>query len=137
MFKGLGLPLFLSEYGCITNKRDFAELESLMHPNMTGVYSGGLMYEYTYEDNKFGIVEIEGGGTGKKDQTGTRKERDDFDSYANALKKWPAPSGDGGYTSTTKAAACPTADEHWLVTQTSLPNIPEGAKAVSFLFLPQ
>ncbi|KAL2264080.1 hypothetical protein VTK26DRAFT_2574 [Humicola hyalothermophila] len=129
LFKDYGIPIFLSEFGCIANKRDFGEIEALMHPNMTHVYSGGLMYEYTYEDNKYGIVEIEGGGTGKKDQTGERIERDEFASFAAALSKWPAPTGDGGYTSTTKAAACPTADKNWEVTQTSLPNIPEGAKA--------
>ncbi|KAK4238551.1 glycoside hydrolase [Achaetomium macrosporum] len=128
-FTGYGLPIFLSEYGCNHNKRNFGELESLMHSNMTGVYSGGLMYEYSMEANKFGIVEIEGGQeNGGVDQTGERKELDEFAAFQSALKKWPAPTGDGGYTSTTRAAECPTQDANWSVSSTALPAIPEGAK---------
>lgn len=128
-FTGYGIPIFLSEYGCNTNTRNFGEIESLMHKNMTGVYSGGLMYEYTMEANKFGIVEIKGGqDKGGVDQTGDRKELPEFAAFASALEKWPAPTGDGGYTSTTKAAECPTQDDHWAVDTTALPAIPEGAK---------
>ncbi|KAK4033036.1 Glucanosyltransferase-domain-containing protein [Parachaetomium inaequale] len=127
-FSDYGLPLFLSEYGCHQNPRNFGELESLMHSNMTSVYSGGLMYEYSYEPNKFGIVEIEGGqANGGADQTGKRKELDEFEAFANALKKWPAPTGDGGYTKTTKVSACPTEDSHWAIGSATLPDIPEGA----------
>ncbi|KAL2020439.1 hypothetical protein VTK56DRAFT_8405 [Thermocarpiscus australiensis] len=128
-FTGYGIPIFLSEYGCNTNKRNFGEIESLMHPNMTGVYSGGLMYEYSMEANKYGIVEIEGGqDNGGLDQTGARKELPEFAAFASALKKWPAPTGDGGYTSTTKAVPCPTKDASWMVDTDTLPAIPEGAK---------
>jgi len=127
-FRNYGLPLFLSEYGCIKNARNFGELESLMHPNMTGVYSGGLMYEYSQEPNKFGIVEIEGGqDNGSVDQTGKRKELPEFSAFADALKKWPAPSGDGGYTKTTKASVCPTEDAKWAIGSATLPDTPPGA----------
>ncbi|KAK4125621.1 glycoside hydrolase family 72 protein [Parathielavia appendiculata] len=131
LFTGYGLPIFLSEYGCNTNERNFGELESLMHSNMTSVYSGGLMYEYTMEANKYGIVEIEGGQeNGGKDQTGERKELPEFAAFSSALAAYPAPTGDGGYTSTTTSQACPTADEHWAIEETTLPEIPEGAKKV-------
>ncbi|KXX73355.1 hypothetical protein MMYC01_209591 [Madurella mycetomatis] len=112
-FTGYGIPIFLSEYGCNHNTRNFGELESLMHSNMTSVYSGGLMYEYSMERNNFGIVEIEGGQeNGFTDQTGERRELDEFEAFASALSR---------------AAACPTADDHWIVDTTSLPAIPEGA----------
>jgi hypothetical protein len=100
-----------------------------MHSNMTGVYSGGLMYEYTMEDNKYGIVKIKA-GKDNSDQTGERTELDEFAAFQSALKKWPAPTGSGGFTSTTKAAACPTQDEHWAVDSTALPQMPSEAKAV-------
>jgi hypothetical protein len=130
-FEGYGIPLFLSEYGCIDNKRNFGEVEALMHSNMTHVYSGGLMYEYSMEPNKFGIVKIKGGDKkGGVDQTGEREELTEFKAYADALKKWPAPKGDGGYSSTSKASECPPRDEHWDVDPTKLPLIPEGAKKV-------
>lgn len=104
-----------------------------MHSNMTHVYSGGLMYEYSMEANKYGIVEIEGGENSSPDQTGKRKELPEFAAFQSALSKWPAPTGDGGYTSTTKAAPCPTRDANWDVEGSELPAIPEGAKKVRLL----
>lgn len=95
-----------------------------MSDEMTGVYSGGLMYEYSLEDNGFGIVKISGG-----DAT----EQPGFAKYKKALAKYPTPTGDGGFTSTTNSVDCPTKDANWLVDTTLLPAIPEGAKAVSFM----
>ena len=94
---------------------------------MTSVYSGGLMYEYTLEENGFGIVQI------PSPQSPTVNEKDGFAKFAKALSANPAPSGDGGFTSTTKAVACPTKDSDWLVDSTLLPALPEGAKIVSTL----
>ncbi|KAL2142959.1 hypothetical protein VTI28DRAFT_481 [Corynascus sepedonium] len=122
-FEGYGIPLFLSEYGCIDNPRDFGEIEALMHSNMTHVYSGGLLYEYSMEPNNFGIVKIKGG----VDQTGEREELDEFEAFAAALKKWPAPKDDGGYTKTSSASECPTKDSHWDVESSVLPDTPPGA----------
>lgn len=99
-----------------------------MSDKMTSVYSGGLMYEYSQEPNKFGIVEIAGGqDNGSRDQTGERTELDEFAAFAAALKKYPAPTGDGGYTKTTKSSACPTKDANWALDTTELPEIPTGA----------
>lgn len=122
-FRGYGIPIFLSEYGCIQNVRDFGEIAALMSPNMTGVYSGGLMYEYTYEENKYGIVTIE-----DKQQYGPRKELPEFDNFAKAMAANPAPQGDGGYTPTQKASECPPTDSHWIVEGTLLPKFPAGAQ---------
>ncbi|KAL2164807.1 hypothetical protein VTH06DRAFT_103 [Thermothelomyces fergusii] len=121
-FKGYGIPLFLSEYGCNVNPRNFGEIESLMHRNMTGVYSGGLLYEYSMERNKYGIVKIKGA-----DQKGEREELPEFAAFAAALKKWPAPTDDGGYTKTSSASECPTKDSNWDVESSVLPEIPKGA----------
>ncbi|KAK1754821.1 Glucanosyltransferase-domain-containing protein [Echria macrotheca] len=121
-FSDYGLPIFLSEYGCIKNGRNFGEVAALMSPNMTSVYSGGLMYEYAMEDNGFGIVDIASGNAAVK-------ELPEFDKYASALSANPAPTGSGGAASTTHAAtACPTKDSNWLVDSTLLPAIPDGAK---------
>lgn len=131
-FTGYGLPIFLSEYGCNHNVRDFGEIESLMHSNMTSVYSGGLMYEYTQEANDYGIVKIKGGDArGGVDQTGEREEmKPEFANFASAMKKFPPPKGDGGYTKETKASECPQKDEHWLA-DNNLPKMPKDA--VKFL----
>ncbi|PKS07665.1 hypothetical protein jhhlp_006271 [Lomentospora prolificans] len=118
-FTDYGLPIFLSEYGCTTNGRDFGEVEALMSSDMTGVYSGGLMYEYTMESNGFGIVQI-------KDKKVT--ELKEFNNYASALSKWPAPTGSGGAAATTHAIACPTQDSVWEVDPDILPAMPTTAE---------
>ena len=119
-FTGYGLPIFLSEYGCITNGRDFGEVGALMNSEMTSVYSGGLMYEYALEVNKFGIASIDGS---------TVSELPGFTKFASALSAYPAPTGDGGFTSTTNSQACPTKDSDWLVDSTLLPAMPADASA--------
>ncbi|RYO74979.1 hypothetical protein DL766_009098 [Monosporascus sp. MC13-8B] len=103
-FTGYGLPIFLSEWGCITNGRDFREMEALMSDDMTSVYSGGLMYEYSMEENNYGIVELDGGSV---------EELDEFSEMASAFSQYPAPTGDGGFTSTTNSVECPTTDSVW------------------------
>ncbi|ROV98163.1 hypothetical protein VPNG_08598 [Cytospora leucostoma] len=117
-FTGYGIPLFLSEYGCITNGRDFGEVAALMSDEMTSVYSGGLVYEYSEESSHYGLVSVDG------DKVSTKS---DFLAYSTALASNPAPSGDGGFTKTTNSAACPSANSDWLVSDTSLPAIPTGA----------
>lgn len=119
-FTGYGLPLFLSEYGCNTNKRQFQEVASLYSTQMTAVYSGGLVYEYSEEGSNYGLVKIDG-----NDVT----EKDDYTELKNALKKTPNPNGDGDYNSTGGANGCPAADPpNWDVSNDSLPTIPAAAK---------
>lgn len=100
---------------------------ALMSDKMTSVYSGGLMYEYALEANGYGIAKL---GPGSKVE-----EKPEFANFVKALSKYPAPTGDGGFTSTTKAAACPTKDSNWMVDSTLLPAIPEGAKKVRRIVL--
>ncbi|KAL4932981.1 1,3-beta-glucanosyltransferase gel1 [Aspergillus undulatus] len=120
-FTGYGLPLFLSEYGCNTNTRDFGEVEALYSEKMTGVYSGGLVYEYSQEPSDYGLVKI-------KDNKVT--ELDDFDALKKALEKTANPEGDGGYNKTGGANPCPARNApNWDVSsEDTLPAMPEPAK---------
>ncbi|KAI0006549.1 glycoside hydrolase family 72 protein [Xylariaceae sp. FL0662B] len=121
-FTGYGLPIFLSEWGCITNGRDFEELSALMSSQMSAVYSGGLMYEYSQEGNGYGIVELSGDNV---------KEDPEFSKLASALSKYPAPTGDGGAAKTTSSVACPTINDIWDLEDwgpSNLPAIPDGAQ---------
>ena len=65
MFSNTTIPVFFSEYGC--NKvepRTFPEVQALYGPNMTGVMSGGIVYEYVQEvSNNFGLVDLYDNGT--------------------------------------------------------------------------
>ena len=116
-FTGYGLPLFLSEYGCNTNTRDFGEVEALYNPEMTAVYSGGLVYEYSQGSNDYGLVNIEGNGV---------TVNTDFDSLMSAFKTTPNPTG-GTYNETGGASGCPAYSSNWLVHGDTLPAIPSNA----------
>ncbi|OGM47314.1 glycolipid-anchored surface protein 5 precursor [Aspergillus bombycis] len=119
-FTSYGLPLFLSEYGCNTNKRQFQEVSSLYSTDMTAVYSGGLVYEYSQEPSKYGLVEINDAKV---------KTLADYDALKSAFEKTSNPKGDGGYNKTGGANPCPAKDSpNWDVDSDALPAIPEGAK---------
>ena len=120
MFDGYGLPLFLSEYGCNTNTRKFEEVEALYSTKMTGVYSGGLVYEYSQEPSNYGLVKIDGDSV---------KELKDFDALKTAFEKTSNPKGDGGFNSTGGSNGCPKKEKPaWDVSNDDLPAIPEPAK---------
>lgn len=119
-FTGYGLPLFLSEYGCNTNERKFEEVGSLYTSDMTGVYSGGLVYEYSEESSKYGLVEVKGDDV---------KELPDYDALKEAFSKTEAPSGDGHYNKTGGANECPKKNApNWDVDNDALPAMPAPAK---------
>ncbi|KAM3066798.1 1,3-beta-glucanosyltransferase [Clarireedia jacksonii] len=121
-FTGYGIPIFLSEYGCNTNTRKFEEVVSLYGSDMTGVYSGGLVYEYSEEGSKYGLVTI--------GSDGNITPKDDFDALKSAFQGTANPSGDGGYSSTSKASDCPAQSSTWNVTSDALPAIPSAAAAM-------
>jgi hypothetical protein len=124
-FTGYGIPIFLSEYGCNTNTRKFQEVAALYNTEMTGVYSGGLVYEYSEEGSHYGLVTISGS---------TVTEGPDFAALQTAFKGTANPTGDGGYNSTGGASGCPAKSANWNVTGDALPAIPSAAAAVSPLF---
>ncbi|GES57001.1 1,3-beta-glucanosyltransferase Gel1 [Aspergillus terreus] len=120
MFTGYGLPLFLSEYGCNTNTRKFEEVSALYSTKMTGVYSGGLVYEYSQEPSNYGLVKVQGSKV---------STLPDYDALKSAFEKTNNPEGDGGYNKTGGANPCPAKQAPaWDVDNDALPAIPEPAK---------
>lgn len=86
---------------------------------MTGVYSGGLVYEYSQEPSNYGLVDL---------SSGTPSELPDFQALADAYAKTANPQGDGGYSSVQAKSDCPAfSDPNWLVKGSGLPAIPSGA----------
>ena len=87
---------------------------------MTGVYSGGLVYEYSQEDSKYGLVKISGGSV---------TELDDFTTLKKAFAGTKNPTDDGGYKSSGSPAQCPDKSKTWNVTikADQLPAFPSGA----------
>jgi len=119
-YSNYSIPLFLSEYGCNTNTRKFEEVKSLYGTDMAAVYSGGLVYEYSEEGTKYGLVTISGNSV---------TEGADFAALKSALSGTASPSGDGGYKSSGVASDCPSESKTWNVTIAAdqLPAFPDGA----------
>ena len=119
-YSSYSIPLFLSEYGCIKSTRNFQEVPVLYGPQMTSVYSGGLVYEYSEEGSGYGLVNINGNSV---------SETPDFTALGSQFSK-VNPSGDGGYKADGAPSKCPTRSPTWEVTEftgSDLPSIPEGA----------
>jgi hypothetical protein len=135
-FKDYSIPIFLSEFGCVQDQRQWKEIKSIYGPDMTSVYSGGLVYEYSVERNGG-----ENGGDGAKLQekyglidlkANPINETSDFTTLQKAFKDTPIPKGDGGYKKDGKASECPTKSTNWDVDikANELPVLPSGAKAL-------
>ncbi|KAF9384836.1 1,3-beta-glucanosyltransferase gas1 [Podila verticillata] len=53
------IPVFLSEFGCnLVTPRTFPEVKSIFGPDMANTWSGGIVYEWSQEDNNYGLVQI-------------------------------------------------------------------------------
>jgi hypothetical protein len=117
-YTNYGIPIFLSEYGCITNGRQFQEVAALYNTEMTVCYSGGLVYEYSQEGNGYGLVTINGGSV---------TPDKDFTALQAAYKKTPNPTGDGNYNPTSHSSTCPPQSNTWNVTSDNLPALPSAA----------
>jgi 1,3-beta-glucanosyltransferase GAS5 len=110
----------MSEFGCIDHlPRNFGEIEALYSNKMTPVYSGGFVYEYTQEANKYGLVQVQGDSV---------QELPDFAVLQSALARTPAPTDDGGYKINGKPSNCPPKTNTWLVRNTSIPIMPSQAE---------
>lgn len=78
------LPLFLSEFGCnAITPRTFQEVEALYSTQMTPVFSGGLVYEYSQGPNNYGLVEV-----GAKGEVFMREDFENLRERMNSLT-WP------------------------------------------------
>ncbi|KAH8839944.1 hypothetical protein MCOR27_003451 [Pyricularia oryzae] len=119
-FSDYGVPIFLSEFGCNLNERNWGEIKALMtDKEILATWSGGLVYEYTEEENNYGIVKIDGDKV---------EELSEFEPLVKAFKDYPAPTDMAGARSEDRKSECPKEDEHWLIGTDKLPKMPEDAK---------
>jgi hypothetical protein len=123
MYSNYSLPLFMSEYGCITNTRTFQETKALYGTNMTKVFSGGLVYEYSEEGNGYGLVTINGDTVA---EVGSQ-----FTDLQSALASVNDPQDGGGYSTNGVIQTCPEQSDDWDTSPfigTALPAMPTAAE---------
>ncbi|CAB11192.1 1,3-beta-glucanosyltransferase gas5 [Schizosaccharomyces pombe] len=124
-FANYSIPLFLSEYGCndVTKESDgtpdrpFDEVDAIFSSEMSSVFSGGLVYQYSEEGNNYGLVVIDGDNVTISKNYETLKEK-----YASAANY----TGDGDYSSSPATLTCPADDSYF--TSFPLPTMPSEAK---------
>ncbi|KAI0010512.1 Glucanosyltransferase-domain-containing protein [Xylariaceae sp. FL0662B] len=57
LFANTRIPVFFSEYGAnLRSPRLFQETRAIFSPAMTDVFSGGIVYEFFYGPNEYGLV---------------------------------------------------------------------------------
>ena len=116
-FENFDVPVFFAEYGCNeVRPRLFTEVGALYGKQMTDVWSGGIVYMYHEEENKFGLATI----SGNKVET-----NEDFDNLSKEIAKaTPVGVKMADYTPTNTAAAkCPTVNSEWGAAATPLPPV--------------
>jgi hypothetical protein len=100
MFNQSAIPVFYSEYGCNEVKpRVFTEVPALYGPQMKAL-SGGLVYEYSQEEQDYGLVQINANGS-----VTLRTDFDNLQGQYNKLDKNLLESTNPSSTSI-KAPAC-------------------------------
>lgn len=100
-FEKYNVPVFFAEYGCNTPRpRKFTEVSALYGKDMTGVWSGGIVYMYFEEENKYGLATVSNGNV---------KTNQDFDNLSKQIAKaTPVGVKMNAYNPTnTAAASCP------------------------------
>ncbi|RFU24207.1 hypothetical protein B7463_g12131, partial [Scytalidium lignicola] len=115
-FANYSIPVFFAEYGCNTAMpRPFTEVQAIYGVNMTGVWSGGIVYMYFQEANNYGLVSVAGGVASKlPDFTALSKQLALATSTSTPLVD---------YTITdTSPQACPTVNQDWAAASTLPPT---------------
>jgi Glucanosyltransferase len=116
----LPFSYFSYHFYCI----DHPSLQLMAPPNpdssqMTPVFSGGLVYEWSQEPSDYGLVDLSNGNI---------TLLQDYQNLKAEFAATPMPSGDGGYKASGSASTCPangTDFTSWAV----LPAQPEGAQS--------
>ncbi|AMD21982.1 HFR127Cp [Eremothecium sinecaudum] len=114
----LGVPAFFSEYGCnIIRPRKFGDVSALFG-KMSDFWSGGVVYMYFEEANKYGLVSV---GSDNKVTT-----LPDFENYsAQIAKVTPTGVNSADYSPSITHPSCPTVDNTWKAAS-NLPHVPDS-----------
>ncbi|KAJ2233338.1 1 3-beta-glucanosyltransferase gel4 [Coemansia sp. RSA 1722] len=117
------IPSLMTEYGCnLVRPRVFHEVDSILGSDMNEIFSGGIMYEFTEEDNNYGVVKVSYGSS-KVEKT------EDYDNLKKVYTK-DVPKGVkmSEYKPSGKDSVCPQVSSVWKVKGDILPPTPSSAR---------
>ncbi|KAG7138692.1 1 like protein [Verticillium longisporum] len=121
-FSNYSVPVFLAEYGCNVpdgaEGRLFQDTTALYSDDMSGVFSGGIVYMYHQEDNDYGLVKFKGDSKAE-----VMKNYKVLSSRVNAATA--SSTASANYEPTNSPAACPDLGENWQVSANGLPPTPD------------
>jgi len=111
-FQNYSEPLFFSEFGCNEVKpRIFQEIGALYSSEMTGVFDGGLIYEYSQEANDYGLVQIS--------SDNSVKILGDYETLKNEYSSVPMPKSTPSTSSGINHPSCLPASSYKNINATS------------------
>lgn len=121
-FEKYSVPVFFAEYGCNepggADARVFDETTALYSSDMTGVFSGGIVYMYFQEANDYGLVEIDKGG-----KASTMNNYNELKTKVNEAT--PSAVDMGSYKPTNTPESCPDLTSNWQA-NSALPPSPDS-----------
>lgn len=130
-FSNYNKPVFLSEFGCnLVSPRPFTEVQAIYSKPMTDVWSGGVAYEWTQENNNYGLVKLS-----TSNSTAGAAHADIMADYTNLQTQLAKVNPQGEHMDTfhlvRSAPACPSHSNNWKASL-NLPPTP-SAKACECL----
>jgi len=114
MAQGYPVPIFFSETGCNQPEpRTFSDQAAIFGPEMTGTWSGSIIYEWVEETNHYGLVTYP---NGKIYGGAPILVQPDFDNLASVWKNAnPTGVAEVDYSPSFSAPACPGPSDGWAV----------------------
>lgn len=120
-YSNITIPLFFSEYGCNeVQPRTFQEVGTLYGSQMTGEWSGGIVYMYFQETNNYGLVSVV--------DSSSVSTLADFNNLKTQIAKISPSSTSINPSASASAAAtiaCPVEYSDWSAS-TNLPPTPDA-----------
>ncbi|KAM3124191.1 hypothetical protein CJJ07_000645 [Candidozyma auris] len=120
LYKNMTIPVFMSEYGCNRVKpRKFQEIGTIFSDKMTDVWSGGIVYMYFEEANKYGLVSTDG------NSVSTMTDYSYYSEQMNKISPNLAKSDDVSVDKS-KTFECPASAKTWEASPSLPPTPDEG-----------